>query len=260
MIRGTLPVTYQSRRCCVHTLGARKGRGPAAHKTFVYFNQETEPSRIREATMPRKWIEIAVVSIVMMALGGMTASAQFTVAGSFYESFNGGTKTGNGTVQTSPNSAGGMMELRNIQKNPLIGYELSYSYNPANQTYATQPAPNCGYECYLGTTPETVKAYADQAGISWVPSMKVGNLRPFGVAGVGAFVDTNSVSLGNLGTVVRPMWIYGAGVDWGFLKKGGLRLQYRGELYKDPNLDHRYTTTGAFVDAAMPMVGFYFTL
>lgn len=207
--------------------------------------------------MRMKWIEIAAVLFGVFVLGGAVANAQFTVAGSFYDSFNGGTKTGNGTVQTSPSALGGMMELRNTQKNPLIGYELSYSFNPANQTYAPQ-AGNCGYQC--GNAPETVDGSANQVGLAWVPSMKVGNLRPFGVAGVGFYINTPKVNIGYLNTTVRPMWIYGIGVDWGLLPHAGLRLQYRGETFKAPNLDDRYNTTGVFTNASMPMVGFYFTL
>ncbi|MGH9606011.1 MAG: outer membrane beta-barrel protein [Terracidiphilus sp.] len=207
--------------------------------------------------MPRKWIEIAVVFIAMIALGTMTASAQFSIAGSFYESLNGGTKTGNGTVQTSPSSPGGLMEMRYIQKNPLIGYELSYSYNLANQTYAPQTG-NCGYQC--GNAAETVKGNTNQVGLAWVPSLKMGNLRPFGVAGLGFYINTPSIDIGYLNTTVRPTYIFGGGADWGILPHAGIRLQYREEMFKAPNLDDRYNTTGVFTYASMPMVGFYFTL
>ncbi|MGH9600400.1 MAG: outer membrane beta-barrel protein [Terracidiphilus sp.] len=207
--------------------------------------------------MQRKWIEFAVLLIAIFALGGIAAGAQTDVAGSFYATLNGGTKTGNGTVQTSPNSEGGLMEIRHIQKNPLIGYELFYSYNLANQTYAPETG-NCGYQC--GNSPETVKGNTNQTGLAWVPTMKVGNLRPFAVAGFGFYINTPSKDIGYLNTAIRPMWVYGAGVDWGFLPRAGLRLQYRGEMYKDPNLDDRFNTTGAFIHASMPLVGFYFTL
>ena len=208
-----------------------------------------------------KWIEIAVVLVAMIALGGVTAAAQTDIAGSFYATLNGGAKTGNGTVQTSPNSEGGLMELRHIQKNPLIGYELSYSYNLANQTYAVQPGCT-EFQCYnppvQGT--ETVKGNANQVGISWVPTMKIGNLRPFGVAGLGFYINTPSTDIGYLNTAVRPMYILGGGLDWGLMPHAGLRLQYREEMFKNPNLDDRYNTTGLFTYASMPMVGFYFTL
>ena len=209
-----------------------------------------------------KWIEIAVVFVAMIALGGATAAAQTTdIAGSFYATLNGGTQTGNGTVQTSPTSEGGLMEIRHIQKNPLIGYELSYSFNTATQTYALVPgctAFQCNNPPVNGT--ETVKGTANQVGLAWVPTFKFGNLRPFGVAGLGFYIDTPSTDIGYLNTVVRPMYIVGGGVDWGLLPHAGLRLQYREELFKAPNLDDRYNTTGEFTYSSMPMVGFYFTL
>ena len=207
--------------------------------------------------MRMKWIGIAVVFVAIFALSATTAGAQASIAGSFYESLNGGTKTGNGTVQTSPNSPGGIMEIRYILKNPLIGAEISYSYNKANQTYAPQ-AGNCGYQC--GNAAETVDGSASQVGISWVPSMKIGNLRPFGVAGLGFNINSPKVNIGYLNTSLRPLYIFGGGLDWGILPHAGLRVQYREELFKAPNLDDRYNTTGVFTYSSLPMVGFYFTL
>ncbi|HUA99610.1 MAG TPA: outer membrane beta-barrel protein [Terracidiphilus sp.] len=207
--------------------------------------------------MRTKRIEITVVLMAATVLGCSIARAQTDIAGSFYEMLNGGTKTGNGTVQSSPNSQGGMMELRHIQKNPLIGYELTYGFNEANQTYAPETG-NCGFQC--GNAPETVKGNASQVGIDWVPTFKAGKLQAFGVAGLGFYINTPSVDIGYLNTTVRPMWVYGAGIDWGLTRRAGIRLQYRGEMFKDPNLDDRYNTTGQFVHASLPMVGFYFTL
>src|SRR3974377_2087516 len=61
------------------------------------------------------------------------ARAQTDVGLSLYGAFH-GTTNGNGTVQSPANSAARMIELRHIS-NPLVGYEATYSYNRANQTY-----------------------------------------------------------------------------------------------------------------------------
>jgi hypothetical protein len=38
----------------------------------------------------------------------------------------------------------------------------------------------------------------------------------------------------------------------------GLRFQYRGNLYKAPNLTTVFASTGAFTHASEPMIGAYF--
>jgi len=58
----------------------------------------------------------------------------------------------------------------------------------------------------------------------------------------------------------KPMFVYGTGLDWGLLPHLGLRLQYRGNLYKAPDLTTVYTSTGAFTHTAEPMLGVYFRL
>lgn len=58
----------------------------------------------------------------------------------------------------------------------------------------------------------------------------------------------------------KPVFVYGVGLDWGLLPHLGLRLQYRGNLYKAPDLTTVYTSTGAFTHTAEPMIGVYFRL
>jgi outer membrane cobalamin receptor len=54
--------------------------------------------------------------------------------------------------------------------------------------------------------------------------------------------------------------VYGAGLDWGLIPHIGLRFQYRGNLYKAPDLSTLYTSSGAFTHTAEPMIGVYFRL
>ena len=174
---------------------------------------------------------------------------------SFLRTFTGPT-SGHNTAQTPSNAVGGMFELRHIQS-PWIGYEVAYGVSPGDQHYAPQPG-NCGFLC--GTQPVTWSAMAHQVSIDWIPSFKYGNIDPFGVGGVGFYIDSPSAALGNLQIVVRPMFVYGAGFDWNFLPHAGLRIQYRGNLYKAPNLDNNYNATGAYTQTGEPMVGVYFPL
>lgn len=81
--------------------------------------------------MHARW-ERAVLLLVLIALG-RAALAQTDVAVSFYGAYN-QTTSGNGVVKTPSNAAGGLLELRHI-RNPLVGYEATYSFNRANQAY-----------------------------------------------------------------------------------------------------------------------------
>ncbi len=107
------------------------------------------------------------VPVLCVNCGRLRVSAQTDVAASFYGAFT-GTTEGNGTIQSPSNSAGGFLELRHIS-NPLIGYELNYSFNRANQSYNLT----------------SVKATANEVGANWVVSVPVLMFRPFVVAGGG---------------------------------------------------------------------------
>lgn len=131
---------------------------------------------------------------------------------SLYRTFTSST-SGNSTLQKPANGTGAMVEFRHIQC-PLVGYEVSYGFNRANQSLA--PAPGaCGFNC-----------------------------------------DNPPVTL----TVVRIMYTYGGGVDVGLLPRTGVRLQYRGNLYKAPDIDEDYGATDKFTQTGEAEVGFYFHL
>jgi hypothetical protein len=185
------------------------------------------------------------------------AHALTDVAGSFYETFTTKTVTGGGITQTSANSEGGLLELRHIQS-PWIGYELAYSFNRDNQTLAPVPGA-CAYFCR--NVPETLGVMNHEFSLDWIVSRQYGNLRPFLVGGVGF---TLAIPLAVPGTYVmnstKPTYIGGAGVDWGFGSKLGLRLQYRENILTAPHLDPRFPSTGGFTPIGEPMVGVYYRL
>ena len=182
--------------------------------------------------------------------------AQTSVAASVYGAFGGAT-SGNGTAQSPSNAAGGLIELRHIS-NPLVGYEASYSFNRANQHYeANYSCPAAGSKC-PAPLPITVPANAHQIALNWVVSAHVANIRPFALAGVGVLLDEVSGSPSGSSSTVKPVYIYGAGVDWGLLPHIGLRLQYRGNLYKAPDLAGAFSSTDRFAHTGQPMIGAYF--
>jgi opacity protein-like surface antigen len=194
---------------------------------------------------------------VREAVGAITNT---DVAVSLYGAFS-GTTNGNGTTQSPSNAAGGLIEVRHIV-NPIIGYEGTYSFNRANQTYnptsqvcpvnATPPCPS--------SSVAAISADAHQVTGNWVASLKVANFRPFALAGGGLLFNEPSGNQTNTNSSTKGVFDYGAGLDWGLLPHLGLRFQYRGNLYKAPDLTRLYTSTGAFTHTSEPMIGVYFRL
>lgn len=195
------------------------------------------------------------LNLVFILLGAMalcvSAQAQTSVAVSVYGAFS-GTTTGNNVQESPSNSAGGLIELRHIS-NPILGYEATYSYNRANTSYRCT-----GTSCPV-LSPATVSANAHELTLDWVPSVHLANLRPFGVLGVGLLLNQPSGGQNNTSTSIKPVYVYGAGLDLGLLPHLGLRFQYRGNLYKSPDLSKLYTSTDQFRHTSEPMIGAYFS-
>ena len=198
--------------------------------------------------MRMQWMQRAILVAGLAALAGATAYAQTDVALSVYGAFN-GTTTGNNTVQSPANAAGGLLEVRHIS-HPWLGYEGTYSINRANQSYTA-----CGT-----VTPvclkEAVSANAHEVTGDYVASVKVANLRPFALAGGGLLLDEPASGQSTTSNT-KPVFVYGAGLDWGLLPHIGLRFQYRGNLYKAPDLTSLFTSTDRFTHTAEPMIGAY---
>jgi hypothetical protein len=208
--------------------------------------------------------------VIFFALLGGVAEGQTDVALSLYGAFN-GTVNGNGVTQTPSNQAGFLAELHH-QSNPLVGYELTYSWNRADQRYSEGTA-YCGLPCGAPPPPnyvEDVPASAHEVTADWQVSLHVLNLRPFLLAGGGVIFHQPSgnaviVSAGGIGDAVNTtknstagVLVYGGGVDVGLLPHLGLRAQYRGNVYSAPQLATAYSSTGAFFHSSEPMIGAYF--
>jgi opacity protein-like surface antigen len=202
----------------------------------------------------------ALLAFALCAPFAPSAAAQTSVGLSLYGAFNGATNA-NGIQQSPANSAGGLFELRHIS-NPILGFEATYSYNRANETYkyTVLPPVNACPTSGCSVTPETVRANAHEITADWVPSLHIANFRPFGVLGVGMLLNVPDSNQSNTSTSTKPVYVYGAGLDWGLLPHLGLRLQYRGNLYQAPDVSKLYTSSNAFTHTAEPMIGLYFSL
>lgn len=216
---------------------------------------------------------LAVVFLVGVAAFGCSyAEAQPDIAASVYGAFS-GTTTGNNIIQSPSNAAGVLFEVREI-RNPLVGFEGTYSYNRSDQNYGFQflplVCPTSGCPVTSGLVPNN----AHEITGDWIASIKIGNLRPFALAGGGLLLNqpgvfqptpnfTNSTTTTTAPTTMsatKGVLVYGGGLDWGFLPHIGLRFQYRGNVYSAPALTTVFTSSGAFVHTAEPVVGIYFKL
>jgi opacity protein-like surface antigen len=206
-----------------------------------------------EVVMASKRIHTAFLLAGLVMAGSGASVAQTSVAASVYGAFS-GTTNGNNTTQSPSNAAGAMIEVRHIS-NPIVGFEGTYSFNRANEVYRfTSPVP-CPPPS--GCQPAAVSANAHEVTADWVASVKVANLRPFALAGVGLLFNQPSGSQANTQSQTKPVFVYGAGLDWGLLPHLGLRFQYRGNLYRAPNLTKLYTSVDAFTHTSEPMIGAY---
>jgi len=205
-------------------------------------------------------IRAVIPSLFLILLAAGPVAAQTSVALSLYGAFSGAT-SGNGVQQSPSNSAGGMFELRHIS-NAIAGWDIAYSYNRANQVYtytgpvpAVCPAPPAS----CGVSPAAVSANAHEITGDWVVSVHVANVRPFALAGVGLLLNEPTGGQTNTTSSDKPVFVYGAGLDWGVLPHLGLRFQYRGNVYKAPDVTQAFSSTNAFTHTAEPMIGAYFS-
>ena len=208
-------------------------------------------------------------------LCGSPIYAQTDLAVSVFGAFNQST-SGSVITQSPSNQAGILIEARHI-RNPLVGYEFTYAYNRGNQAYSENLPSGCGLVC-ARTGSASIPANAHQISADWVVSLKTANLRPFVLAGGGVLL--NVPGAGTVTAVTCPVegltpcttssvptsisakgvFVYGAGLDWTLLPHLGLRLQYRGNLYKASALANAFSSTNAFTHSAEPMIGVFFRL
>lgn len=173
-------------------------------------------------------------------------SAAFSMLAAFSQSSN-----GNGTLQFPSVQAGGLFQLRHVS-NPFVGYEVTYSYNRANQVYQDAPSDD-----EVTRQPQPVSAQANQITVDWVVSLRVLNIRPFALAGVGGIFTRPTGDQIDTGTSASVVYVYGGGADIALIPHFGLRLQYRGNVNKAPDLSRVFTSTNRFIHTAEPMAGLY---
>jgi len=211
--------------------------------------------------MPKKLFGSVLFLLSLGTFGGGAAHGQTDVAVSLLGAFGSATNYNIGLEhQRSANAAGGLFEFRQV-RNPIVGYEATYSFNRANQVYSyTGTTPACPPTSECVDAPNVVSANAHEIAGDWLLSAHVARFRPFALVGVGVlFTEPTSATFGlNTTTSSEPVYVYGAGLDWRLAPRIGLRLQYRGSVYKAPNVTPNEGSNGDYMHIAEPMIGAYF--
>lgn len=210
-------------------------------------------------THPR--VKTCFLFLAVLLFGVFPLHAQLTqddVAVSALGAFPSSTK-GIYTEQDPANQLGFLVEFRHIW-NPLFGYEITYSLNRANQGY-TDIGPNANSCPPAGCsfpTHQLVRAYAHEISADWVVSLPLAKWRPFALAGGGVQIFEPAGGQTNTQSDAKASLVYGAGLDWLALRHFGLRFQFRGNLYKAPDMNMLFPPTDKLVHSAKPMLGIFY--
>jgi opacity protein-like surface antigen len=213
-----------------------------------------------------------VFALCLVTVLPAARAAETDAAVSVYGSLNTTSNTSNGLTQIPANSIGGMLEFRHIIRS-LVGFEGTYSFNPANQEYS-YPVACSGASCPLAPYAAGVSAVAHEITGDWVLTRKIKKVNAFVVAGAGivfnqpskGFVYSYSLSAtpafqsapAPTSSASSPVFVYGVGADWALSKRLGLRFQYRGNIHKAPALTTALSSTNVESTTYEPMFGAYY--
>ena len=220
----------------------------------------------------KRWVAFTLGMVALAELGGAGSLAQTgkqtrqeddfgDIAVSLFGALN-GTVTNNNTLQQVPgDSLGAMLEVR-INHSSLVGFEGTYSYTRPSDTALIctigtpagppgSPQPPCPILSPFSTT-------AQQITGDWIVSRRLGHFRPFALAGLGGVFTGNPQNSVYTQGSANMAYVYGVGTDWRVLPRIGLRFQYRGNLYKLPNISREFASSSAFMHSAEPMIGVHY--
>ena len=160
------------------------------------------------------------------------------------------TSNGNG-IQDKPTSSVGALASVRQSIHPWLGYEINYSYTRFAERYQTSP---------FGQTVQNNLHEVSVAYLVQGPTIPILGLQPFGAVGSGGLIFLPTTTGGQkYGQQARIPLLYEFGVNYPlFTSHLGLRLQYRGLLYKTPDFGSPLLTTNVRRQTAEPTVGAYF--
>jgi opacity protein-like surface antigen len=171
----------------------------------------------------------AVVLAFLFFAVGFSSAQQSDLSLSAIGAFT-GSVTGNGIQETATDSGGGLLSYRHFA-HEHNGIEANYSYTKNSQRFT-----------YVSGAPVTdVQTNVQELTAAYVFHVTRGSLQPYALAGGGllTFSPTSSALqaalIPALGHSIRPVFLYGAGLDYRIRKSLAVRAGYRGLVCESPD-------------------------
>jgi outer membrane immunogenic protein len=194
-----------------------------------------------------------VVCLVFLSSLGFTEDGRSEIAvsgiGVFPKQISGN------DVQQDPTNSGGVLASYRYAFRAHSSVEVDYSFTRNTQYYTIIGTTTGPIAAQQANVHELTGAYVLQADRSR-------RISPFVLAGAGALIfspitNATNASFGST-TQTTATFLYGMGLDYRLMHSVGLRLQYRGLIYKAPDFGVSDISTGGWSHSAEPAVGLTF--
>jgi opacity protein-like surface antigen len=158
--------------------------------------------------------------------------------------------SGNGVDQAVTNSGGILASFR-VKVRDHSELELNYGHTRNSQIYTNSTA--FSFEEQQANVHEITAAYVYQF-------KRRNKLNPFVLGGGGLLlfhpISVSTHSIPGAATDTEGTFLYGLGTNYRLTDKLGLRLQFRGLIYKAPDFGVVTSSTGSWTHTVEPSVGF----
>ncbi len=157
--------------------------------------------------------------------------------------------SGNGLDQSVTNSGGILGSFRYTLRGHS-GVELNYGYTRDSHIYSNSTAFT--FQEQQANVHELTAAYVYQMD-------RKKKLNPFVLGGGGLLIfspiSVSTFSIPGATTDTRGTFLYGVGANYRLTDALGLRLQFRGLIYKSPDFGVSTSSTGTWAHTAEPSLG-----
>jgi opacity protein-like surface antigen len=195
-------------------------------------------------------ISIFVACFMFLLSAGFAQENRSDVAVSVLGSFP--KQTSGNSIQQDPTNSGGFLLSYSYAFRPHSALALNYSFTRNTQYYTVIGTVTGPIASQQANVHEITAAYVLDAG-------RDRKLDPFILGGGGALIfspisnSTNS-TFGST-TQTSGTFVYGFGLDYRVMHALGVRLQYRGLIYKAPDFGVSEISTGSWSHSAEPSIG-----
>ena len=191
------------------------------------------------------------VAFVLTSIGSAQEQGRFDVSIGGAGVFSKTSTSSNGTVTLKPTSSGAILATFRYRFNRMHGIEGNIGHTMNSQVFFIPPD---NYRIHAGVT--------EYSGAYVFSPFQTARIEPFLFGGAGAlrfnpdktYIDGFQSAFG-AAKQTSLAFLYGGGVDYHLWRFLGLRLQYRGLIYKAPTFAVPILFTGAKGHMAEPAAG-----